>query len=69
MIYCYRPPSKDLVRDRLKVVGKRIGVKVSPHRLRHTFAHCGLDNGGKFTRNIPPATASTTPQKPIGSQK
>ena len=44
-LYRRRPLSKDLVRDRLKAVGKRIGVKVSPHRLRHTFAKNLVDAG------------------------
>jgi site-specific recombinase XerD len=37
-IYRFRPLRKDIVRDRLRALGERVGVKVTPHMLRHTFA-------------------------------
>ena len=37
-IFRNRAIKKDLIRDRIKAAGKRVGVKVSPHRLRHTPA-------------------------------
>lgn len=38
-VFLYRNAalSKDLIRSRLKTIGKRVGVKVYPHRLRHTW--------------------------------
>jgi site-specific recombinase XerD len=36
-LYRNEPLSKDLVRDRVKAAGERVGVKAYPHRLRHTF--------------------------------
>ena len=35
-LYRNQPLSKDLVPARLKIAGERVGVKVYPHRLRHT---------------------------------
>ena len=40
---------KDLVRDRIKAAGKRVGVRVHPHRLRHTCATQLLNAGCKVT--------------------
>lgn len=40
---------KDLVRDRIKAAGRRIGVKVTPHRLRHTCATQLLNAGCRVT--------------------
>jgi len=37
-LYRNEPLCKDLVRDRLQAAGERAGVKVYPHRLRHTCA-------------------------------
>ena len=37
-LYRHQPLSKDLVRNRIKAAGKRAGVKVTPHQLRHTYA-------------------------------
>lgn len=48
-IYRHRPLNKDLVRDRIKAVGKQVGVKVSPHRLRHTAATQLLNAGCRIT--------------------
>lgn len=48
-IYRHKPLSKDLVRDRMKAAGKRTGVKVTPHMLRHTFATQLVNAGAKIT--------------------
>lgn len=50
-VFLYRnaPLSKDLIRSRLKTIGKRIGVKVYPHRLRHTCATQLLNAGCRIT--------------------
>ncbi|MBI9047076.1 MAG: tyrosine-type recombinase/integrase [Anaerolineaceae bacterium] len=37
-LYRNQPLCKDLVGSRLKATGERVGVKVHPHRLRHTAA-------------------------------
>ncbi len=37
-LYRHQPLSKDLTRNRIKAAGKRAGVKVTPHQLRHTYA-------------------------------
>ena len=36
-LYRHQPLSKDLARNRIKAAGKRVGVKVTPHQLRHTY--------------------------------
>ena len=48
-IYRHKPLSKDLVRNRIKAAGKRTGVKVTPHMLRHTFATQLVNAGAKIT--------------------
>jgi integrase/recombinase XerC len=50
-VFLYRnaPLSKDLIRCRLKIAGKHIGVKVYPHRLRHTCATQLLNAGCRVT--------------------
>ncbi|NJN55697.1 MAG: tyrosine-type recombinase/integrase [Anaerolineae bacterium] len=48
-IYRHKPLSKDLVRCRIKAAGKRTGVKVTPHMLRHTFATQLVNAGAKIT--------------------
>ena len=48
-IYRHKMVSKDLVRLRVKAAGKRIGVYVTPHMLRHTFATQLLNSGCKVT--------------------
>lgn len=48
-IYRHKPLSKDLVRNRMKAAGKRTGVKVTPHMLRHTFATQLVNAGAKIT--------------------
>ena len=44
-----QPLCKDLLRDRVQAAGKRVGVKVSPHRLRHTAATQLLNAGCPVT--------------------
>lgn len=50
-VFLYRnaPLSKDFIRSRLKTIGKRIGIKVYPHRLRHTCASQLLNAGCRIT--------------------
>ncbi len=48
-IYRHKPLSKDLVRNRMKAAGKRTGVKVTPHMLRHTFGTQLVNAGAKVT--------------------
>jgi site-specific recombinase XerD len=50
-VFLYRnlPLSKDLVRGRMKASGERVGVKVYPHRLRHTCATQLLNAGCRVT--------------------
>lgn len=43
------PLSKDFIRSRLKTIGQRVGVKVYPHRLRHTCATQLLNAGCRIT--------------------
>ena len=38
-----------MIRSRLKTIGKRVGVKVHPHRLRHTYATQLLNAGCRVT--------------------
>jgi site-specific recombinase XerD len=49
LLYRNAPLSKDLIRSRLKTIGARIGVKVYPHRLRHTCATQLLNAGCRVT--------------------
>lgn len=48
-LYRHAPLSRDLIRSRLKTIGKRVGVKVHPHRLRHTCATQLLNAGCRVT--------------------
>jgi integrase/recombinase XerD len=48
-IYRHKFLSKDLVRSRLRTTGKRLGIKVTPHMLRHTFATQLINAGAKIT--------------------
>jgi site-specific recombinase XerD len=43
------PLKKDLIRSQLKYAGERVGVKVYPHRLRHTCATQLLNAGCRVT--------------------
>ena len=47
--YRNRPVSKDLIAARIRASGERAGVKVSPHRLRHTCATQLLNAGCRIT--------------------
>ena len=48
-LYRNRPLCKDLVASRIKAVGHAMGVKVYPHRLRHTCATQLLNAGCRIT--------------------
>ena len=50
-VFLYRnaPLKKDMLRDQLKYAGERVGVKVYPHRLRHTCATQLLNAGCRVT--------------------
>jgi len=48
-LYHNLPVKKDLVRSRIKLAGERVGVKVYPHRLRHTMATQLLNAGCRIT--------------------
>lgn len=48
-LYRHAPLSPDLIRSRLRTIGKPIGVKVYPHRLRHTCATQLLNAGCRVT--------------------
>jgi integrase len=50
-VFLYRnaPIKKDLIRAQLKYAGERVGVKVFPHRLRHTCATQLLNAGCRIT--------------------
>ena len=44
-LYRHRAVQKDLIRCRIKAAGERVGVQVTPHRLRHTCATQLLNAG------------------------
>ena len=50
-VFLYRNQAicKDLIRDHLKICGAKVGVKVNPHRLRHTCATQLLNAGCRIT--------------------
>ena len=48
-IYRHKPLSKDYVRSRLKTASKRLGFKVTPHMLRHTFGTQLVNAGANIT--------------------
>jgi len=50
-VFLYRnlPVHKDLIHSRIRAAGERAGVKVSPHRLRHTCATQLLNAGCRVT--------------------
>lgn len=47
--YRTRPLCKDFIRGRIKEAGRRVGVKVTPHRLRHTYATQLVNAGCRIT--------------------
>lgn len=49
LLYRTRPLKKDLIRARVKAAGERVGVKVTPHRLRHTYATQLVNAGCRIT--------------------
>ncbi len=49
LLYRHRPVCKDLLHSRIKAAGARVGVKVTPHQLRHTCATQLLNAGCKIT--------------------
>ncbi|MDX2086068.1 MAG: tyrosine-type recombinase/integrase [Candidatus Melainabacteria bacterium] len=57
----YNPMSRDGVYKRLRNVGKRVGVVVSPHMLRRRFATHHL-LGGKSVREVQTAMGHASPQ-------
>ena len=44
-----RPVRHNLIRDRIKAAGRRVGVPATPHRLRHTYATQLLNAGCRVT--------------------
>jgi site-specific recombinase XerD len=48
-IYRHKQISKDLIRSRLRTASKRLGFKVTPHMLRHTFGTQLVNAGAKIT--------------------
>lgn len=48
-LYRNQPVCKDLLRSRIKAAGVRTGIKVYPHRLRHTCATQLLNAGCRIT--------------------
>jgi len=48
-LYHNKPVRRDLIRDRIKAAGRRVGVPATPHRLRHTYATQLLNAGCRVT--------------------
>jgi integrase/recombinase XerD len=49
LLYRHRPVVKELLWARTRAAGERVGVKVTPHQLRHTCATQLLNAGCKIT--------------------
>lgn len=48
-LYRHKPVGKDFLRGRMQAAGKRAGVSVTPHQLRHTYATQLLNAGCRIT--------------------
>jgi integrase/recombinase XerD len=48
-LYRNQPINKDLIHGRLKALGEQLGIKIHPHRLRHTCATQLLNAGCRIT--------------------
>lgn len=48
-LFRHKPVGKDFIRGRMKAAGKRTGVKVTPHQLRHTYATQLVNAGCRIT--------------------
>jgi site-specific recombinase XerD len=49
LVFRHAPLKKDLLRSRIKALGAQVGVAVTPHQLRHTFATQLLNAGCRIT--------------------
>ncbi len=49
LLYHHQPVTRDLLLARIKAAGQRVGVQVTPHQLRHTYATQLLNAGCQVT--------------------